>query len=259
MGTSLPADHTSATAAAQAHRRHWDDDADRYHRDHAHYVDGFYWCPEMLDEAEARLLGDVRGARVLEIGCGSAGCARWLAQHSTARLVAGIDLSREMLRHAPATEAALVQGDALHLPFSDAKFDVAFSAFGALPFLPDATSALREIRRVLRPGAAFVFSVNHPMRWVFPDDPGPAGLTATYSYFDRVYEEHDASGQLTYSEYHRTFSDWITALTAAGFRLEGVVEPEWPAELTETWGQWSPLRGRLFPGTIIFRTRADGS
>jgi hypothetical protein len=30
------------------------------------------------------------------------------------------------------------------------------------------------------------------------------------------------------------------------------VEPEWPEDRTEEWGQWSPLRGALVPGTAIF-------
>lgn len=34
-----------------------------------------------------------------------------------------------------------------------------------------------------------------------------------------------------------------------------VIEPEWPDTLTENWGQWSPERGRIFPGTAIFVTR----
>jgi hypothetical protein len=31
-----------------------------------------------------------------------------------------------------------------------------------------------------------------------------------------------------------------------------VIEPEWPAELTNEWGGWSPLRGKLLPGTSIY-------
>jgi len=39
---------------------------------------------------------------------------------------------------------------------------------------------------------------------------------------------------------------------AAGFVLTDIVEPEWPEENRQVWGQWSPLRGRVFPGTSIF-------
>ncbi|MEX3505228.1 class I SAM-dependent methyltransferase [Corynebacterium sp. LK2510] len=238
-----------------ANRAHWDADAARYHADHAAYLDGFHWSPEMLAEKDVRLLGDVSRARVLEIGCGSAPCAAWLAADGVG-LVAGVDISRGMLARAPRVDRlALAQADVLALPFRNAAFDVAFSAFGALPFVRDIEAALAEIRRVLVPGGRFVFSVNHPMRWVFPDD--PQAFTACIPYFEREYEERAVDGTLTYAEYHRTFGDYVRALRATGFELHDVIEPEWPTELTETWGQWSPERGRIFPGTAIFVCAAD--
>jgi hypothetical protein len=91
------------------------------------------------------------------------------------------------------------------------------------------------------------------MRWIFPDDPGQAGLTAVQSYFDRrPYVEFDRAGAATYVEHHRTLGDRIRELVAAGFVVHDVVEPEWPEEHEAVWGQWSPLRGRIFPGTAIY-------
>jgi hypothetical protein len=108
---------------------------------------------------------------------------------------------------------------------------------------------------VLRPGGRFVASVSHPVRWCLPDDAGEAGLVVRHSYFDRrPYVEEDDDGEVLYVEHHRTIGDWVRALVGAGFEVRDVVEPEWPAELTETWGGWSPLRGRLVPGTAIFVT-----
>jgi hypothetical protein len=91
------------------------------------------------------------------------------------------------------------------------------------------------------------------VRWALPDDPGPAGLVVRHSYFDRTpYVEQDESGRATYVEHHRTLGDRVRELTAAGFRLVDLIEPEWPAGNERTWGAWSPLRGRLVPGTAIF-------
>ena len=42
-------------------------------------------------------------------------------------------------------------------------------------------------------------------------------------------------------------------------RLVDLVEPEWPAGLAEVWGGWSPLRGRVIPGTAIFVTVKGGT
>jgi hypothetical protein len=97
------------------------------------------------------------------------------------------------------------------------------------------------------------------MRWMFPDDPGETGLTVTMSYFDRTpYVEVNAQGRPTYVEHHRTMGDRVRDVVAAGLLLTDIVEPEWPDDFTGTWGQWSPLRGALFPGTAILCCRKPG-
>nr|WP_233157954.1 class I SAM-dependent methyltransferase [Actinokineospora bangkokensis] len=249
-----------SAASEAANIAWWDADADDYHREHGEFlgVSDFMWCPEALREADAGLLGDVAGRDVLEIGCGSAPCARWLADRG-ARPV-GIDLSSGMLRYARAaneatgTHVPLVRGNAERLPFRSASFDLACSAFGATPFVADLVGMFAEVARVLRPGGTWTFAVTHPMRWMFRDDPGPEGLVVTGSYFDRTpYVEVDADGVPSYVEHHRTLGDYVRALTATGFTLFDLVEPEWPEGHTQEWGQWSPLRGERFPGTAIFR------
>jgi SAM-dependent methyltransferase len=248
-----------AAESEQASRLWWDADADDYLDEHGSDIGeiDFVWCPEGLREAEAHLLGDVTGLRVLEVGCGSAPCARWLAAVG-ARPV-GLDVSAAMLRHAAALGAKtgikvpLVQAGAEHLPFADASFDVVCSAFGAVPFVAEPDRVMREVARVLRPGGRWVFAVNHPMRWMFSDDPGPDGLVVQQSYFDRTpYVEVDAAGRATYVEHHRTLGDRVRDIVAAGLVLDDIVEPEWPEGRETVWGQWSPLRGALFPGTAIF-------
>ncbi|VZH85137.1 class I SAM-dependent methyltransferase [Corynebacterium rouxii] len=251
MNTSYK-DHHNNQEISDANRDWWDSDAQRYHNDHAAYLNGFHWCPEMLAESEAHLLGDISGLNVLEIGCGSAPCSRWLSNNYDA-FVTGFDLSMGMLRHCP-LNVPLAQANAMNLPYKDNSFDVVFSAFGAFPFIENLGPVLEDIARCLKPRGRFVFSTNHPMRWIFPDDPTEAGLCAELSYFDRSYIERDKNGKITYAEFHRTMGDWIELLNASGFMLDRLIEPEWPTNLTETWGQWSPLRGRIFPGTAIFVT-----
>nr|WP_182113801.1 class I SAM-dependent methyltransferase [Actinotalea sp. JY-7876] len=256
--TSVPDDVGGAAA-----RGWWDANAAEYLAEHGDFLGSadFCWCPEGLRESDARLLGDVAGRRVLEVGAGAAQCSRWLATQG-AHVVA-TDVSWGMLARGRELDGAVttpvVQADARRLPFPDAAFDAAFTAFGALPFVPDAHAVHREAARVLRPGAPWVFSVTHPIRWAFPDDPSERGLTATRSYFDRrPYVEADDDGHVHYAEYHRTLGDHVGDLAAAGFVLERLVEPEWPAGHDRTWGGWGPVRGALLPGTAIFVCRLPG-
>lgn len=264
LGTAAVARaHIGSEDSQQASRAWWDADADDYHHTHGDFLGAdsdageFVWCPEGLHEGDVHLLGEVAGRRVLEIGCGSAPCARWLVGQGAAAV--GLDLSRGMLARGQAAMARggpqvpLIQAGAEFLPFADESFDLACSAFGGVPFVADSAQVMREVARVLRPGGRWVFSVNHPMRWIFPDDPGPAGLVATMPYFDRTpYVEIDAEGVPTYVEHHRTIGDRVRELVAAGLVVDDIVEPDWPEWLDREWGQWSPLRGQLFPGTAIF-------
>ena len=250
-----------AEESVRGNRHWWDREAHSYLAEHGEFLgrDAFVWGPEGLREEDAGLLGDVRGLDVLEVGCGAGQCTRWLAGHG-ARAV-GVDISARMLRASGELEdqrqrPSFVQADARRLPFAGASFDLACSAYGAVPFVADPGTVMHEVARVLRPGGRWVFSVTHPVRWAFPDDPGPAGLTAERSYFDRTpYVERDADGNVLYAEHHRTLADRIGDLVAAGFVLERLVEPEWPEDADHVWGGWSRLRGRLLPGTLVLAAR----
>ena len=90
------------------------------------------------------------------------------------------------------------------------------------------------------------------IRWPLPDSPDPDDLRVTGSYFDRrPYVETDDHGDTVYVEHHRTVGDWVRAVVGAGLVLVDLVEPEWTPGRTQVWGQWSPARGALVPGTLI--------
>jgi SAM-dependent methyltransferase len=240
----------------------WDAYADEYQATHGDYLGdvGFLWGPEGLTEAEAGALGDVRGRDVLEVGSGAGQCSRWVTARGGRGV--GLDLSHRQLQHSHRLDDATgivvpaVRGTATALPFAAATFDVVFCSFGALQFVADIDDALAEAARVLRPGGRFAFSITHPSRWSFPDDPDSPGLTATSSYWDRTpyVEVDDATDTVAYVEHHRTLGDWVRLLHAHGFVLVDLLEPPWPEEHDRTWGGWSRLRGLLIPGTALFVT-----
>lgn len=274
LGEDLDADDVT-----RASRSWWDREAGAYQAEHAPFLAGLrgegtaeasgtpasaaapgpadlparlVWCPEGLDEADVRLLGDpadLAGRVVLEVGAGAAQCSRWVGEQG-ARPVA-LDLSAEMLAMRGSRTPAVV-ADAGRVPLADASVDLAFSAYGALPFVADAGAVMGEVARVLRPGGRFVVSTTHPFRWALPDDPGWDGLRVSMSYFDRrPYVELSPDGRLDYAEYHRTVGDWVRLVRGAGLVLDDLLEPEWPEDNPATWGGWSPLRGEYLPGTLV--------
>ncbi|MBM1189465.1 class I SAM-dependent methyltransferase [Pseudomonas weihenstephanensis] len=109
---------------------------------------------------QAELAGK-SGARVLDLGCG----AGHVSFHVAARVkdVVAYDLSQQMLDvvQAAASERGLhnisaVRGAAERLPFADGEFDYVFSRYSAHHW-SDLGQALREVRRVLKPGGVAAF------------------------------------------------------------------------------------------------------
>lgn len=250
----------SEEESRRANGPEWDRYADEYQATHGEFLGdiGFVWGPEGLTEEVAGALGDLRGRTVLEVGSGAGQCSRWVRHQGGVGI--GIDLSLRQLQHSrridleTGVSVPSARATATDLPFRSDSFDVVFSSFGALQFVADLSGAVAETARVLRPGGRFAFSITHPTRWSFPDDPGPEGLTATQSYWDRTpYVETDPeTGTVTYVEHHRTLGDWVRLLAAHGFRLVDLQEPEWPEDHDRVWGGWSRTRGLLTPGTALF-------
>lgn len=243
----------------------WDRYADEYQDTHGTFLGdtGFVWGPEGIGEAELRILGDVGGKDVLELGSGACQCSRWVRSQGGRAI--GLDLSHRQLQHSRRIDDSTgivvpaVQATATDLPFAAASFDVVFCSFGALQFIRDIDVAVAEVARVLRRGGRFAFSITHPTRWMFPDDPSEDGLVASQSYWDRTpyVEVDDATGLTTYVEHHRTLGDWVALLAGAGFRITDLVEPQWPEDHDRVWGGWSRVRGLLTPGTAIFAANLD--
>lgn len=115
-------------------------------------------------------LGDLRGRRLLDLGCGVGWAARLASHEGGAAMAVGLDFAGSALararRHTP--EAGWVQGDGTALPFRDGSFDDAFS-FGSMEHFPDVAQGFVEAARVLRPGGTLVTVV--PNWWVRTDQP----------------------------------------------------------------------------------------
>ena len=101
-------------------------------------------------------IGDVSGLHVLEVACGRGGFSSELARAGAC--VTGCDFSFVAVRVAEAKlgvnhrpPVKFIQGDAQNLPFANDSFDVVISC-ETIEHLPDASKALREMRRVSRPG-----------------------------------------------------------------------------------------------------------
>ena len=116
-------------------------------------INPFIWNEEMRDEAIGRL-EIASDDRILDVGCGTGFATMGLVNHSDD--VHGIDQSIHQLQHAFEKfgrhgDVRFYRGDAERLPFGDDHFDILWSS-GSIEYWPDPPAALREFRRVTRPG-----------------------------------------------------------------------------------------------------------
>jgi len=107
-------------------------------------------APAFLD-----FVGITAAGRVLDLGCGTGNLSFCLARNPRIARVTGIDLSAAYVEHARRKNqdprVAFEVGDACALRFADASFDHALSML-VLQFIPRPDRAIRELRRVTRPG-----------------------------------------------------------------------------------------------------------
>ncbi len=219
-------------------------------------TDVAHYGPEVGTEADFRLLGDLRGKRVLELGCGGAQCSVAFAKQGATAI--GIDSSAEMLAYAKRlcereeVKVELRQADMADLAFLRAEsIDVAFSAY-AFSYVEDLDRVFRQVNRVLKAGAPLVFSLPHPALALI-DEHAEAPLVVR-SYFDRSGVERERNG-ITFTEYQHTISDLFGGLTRAGYRVDTILEPE---PLPGVASARQPETSRYVPRTVVFRARKEG-
>jgi len=216
-------------------------------------------------ERELRLVGDVKGKRVLELGCGNAHASIAFAKQGATAIA--IDASAAQLangrRHADAEETKVEfhQCDVADLAFLRAdSIDVVFSAY-TLGEVDDINRVFRQVHRVLRHHAIFVFSYRHPFAALTGRDApigGPSAggtaalplgnLVVTRSYFEADPVTLDVDGHPV-TTYPRTIGEVFAALGRAGFDVDAIIEPRAGDDVD---------RARALPETIVWRARKEG-
>ncbi|RLM63938.1 class I SAM-dependent methyltransferase [Halorubrum sp. Atlit-8R] len=201
------------------------------------------------------------GEAVVELGCGGGQGSVGTALAGAERVV-GVDISEDQLRHARrlrdhyGADARFVQGDVTRAPLASDAFDLAFSE-AAFQLVADVEAAVREARRVLRPGGTFYLAVMHPFRELIdPDDGAPRrGYHAPPRREIEIDESYDAD----LVAFDRTVSDLHRALTDAGFVVERLVEPEPEGGETTSEGDAAAAAEprALLPDTLGFWARLD--
>jgi SAM-dependent methyltransferase len=241
----------------------WDSYADEYLKTAGLSTATAWYGPDIPTEAELRLLGEpkqMKGKRVLELGCGAAQASIAFAKAGATAI--GVDNSGAMLAaarqlcEAEEVKVELRQGDMADLAFLRAdSIDAVFSS-NAFQFVEDLGRVFRQVHRVLRPGAPLVFSLPHPA-WFVIDPDKDGAVTVQRSYFDRSPERLTVGGAAVLTAYHHTFADLYMGLARSSYRVDLVLEPE-PIPGGPRSGLWRDAMEWL-PRTLIVRARKEGN
>lgn len=200
------------------------------HIDSAFYdMPGFLAGNTSLKNLELGLLGDVKGLRILHLQChfgqDSLSLARMGAQ------VTGVDFSDVAVTKARSLaaelqmEARFIQCDVYSLKeHLDEAFDVVFTSYGTIGWLPDLRPWADIVQHFLKPGGQFVMVDFHPVVWMFDDH----FTSVKHPYFNAgpiveqivgTYAERDAPISHEMVGWNHPVSDILQSLMDAGLRL----------------------------------------
>jgi SAM-dependent methyltransferase len=214
------------------------------------------WGAWRVPEAELRVLGDVHGLDVLELGCGAGQWSIALAGED-ARPV-GLDQSVVQLKHARAhrdvagAAVPLVAASGEAVPFAEASFDVVFCDHGAMSFC-DPKVALSEVARLLRPDGLLAFCGTTPLLYLTWDERRERQDTRLHrSYFDLGRLEL-GDGTIDFQIPH---GDWFRLFRAHGFVVEDLIELRPHDDATTTYDDFAPYEwARRWPAEQIWKAR----
>lgn len=184
-----------------------------------------------------KLLPNLTGQTVLDLGCGYGWHCLYAAEHG-AKKVIGVDLSAKMLAVAQQKNhfenVTYQQGDLATVTFPKDSFDLVMSSL-AIHYVPSFETLLTQIQHYLKPGGQLLFSVEHPLftasgtqDWIY-DQTGAIEHFPVDHYFEEGVRETNFLGS-SVTKYHRTLTTYLGSLLRANFVLEQVIEPTPPAE-----------------------------
>jgi len=215
-------------------KKGWNTISEMYQEKTRISLEDMHYGPISPGESELKLLGDVKGKDILEVGCGGGQNTIVLAKWG-ARAV-GLDISEEQIKYARRlakdnkAKVLFYVGKMEDLSiFKDGRFDIIISSC-AIGYSENPRKVFHEVFKALKRNGLFVFCVVHPVanrgRKIRC---GKRRMWGMGNYFDRrrrTWTWRIRGKTAKFYGYHRTFQDWFNSLVSPGFIVERILEPE---------------------------------
>jgi SAM-dependent methyltransferase len=255
----------------KSNRTMWNALVDSHVKSVFYDVEGFKVGKDWLRPLEIEEVGDVRGKSLLHLQCHfGQDTLSWERRGAKAT---GVDFSDEAIKTAKklsretGIKADFICADIFALPdVLDKQFDIVFTSYGVLGWLPDLNKWGEIVARYLKPGGFFYIAEFHPLFFILGEKPDEE-LHVVESYFGQNnpirYENgtdyaSDFTHNLTSYEWQFTIGDAVTALCRAGLRIEYL--HEFPVccfrgrpDMYQDSDGWWRLKGDMIPLTFSIK------
>ncbi|MGK6340846.1 class I SAM-dependent methyltransferase [Chryseobacterium sp. DT-3] len=202
-----------------------------------YFVDEFLNGRNSLNSIELDLLGDVKGKSILHLQCHFGQDSISLSRMGA--YVTGIDLSDKAIETGKdlaqkcGTDTQFICSDVYSLPdILDQKFDIVYTSYGVIGWLPDLNKWAGVISHFLKPDGKIVMAEFHPAVWMFDDN----FTKIAYNYFNEkpivetyegTYADKSADIVQEYVMWNHSLAEVLQSLIKYNIELETFQEFDW--------------------------------
>jgi len=213
----------------EINRQSWNNRTETHLQSEFYDLDGFLKGKSSLNDIELNLLGDIKGKNILHLQCHFG--QDTISLNRLGADVTGVDLSDKAIESAKQiakdskSTAKFICCDIYDLPnHLDEKFDIVFTSYGTIGWLPDLDKWAGIISRFLKPTGQFVFVEFHPVVWMFDENFDKIG----YRYFNSgaiietqsgTYADRSAELTLTDVSWNHGLSEVLSSLIKNGLEI----------------------------------------
>lgn len=221
----------------EINRNSWNAKVDPHLKSDFYFVDEFLKGRSSLNSIELELLGDVKSQNILHLQCHFGQDS--ISLSSMGAQVTGIDLSDKAIESAKelaqqcGTDTKFICSDVYSLPeILDQKFDIVYTSYGVIGWLPDLDKWAGVIRHFLKHDGRFIMAEFHPAVWMFDDD----FTKVTYNYFNEkpivetyegTYADKSADIVQEYVMWNHSLAEVLQNLISHHIELEIFREFDW--------------------------------
>lgn len=237
-------------------RQSWNSRVDYHVKSDFYDLEGFLKGNTSLNEIELNLLGDVRGLSILHLQCHFGQDTISLARLGAK--VTGVDLSNKSIEIArdlanqTHVDATFICSDIYELPgVLDKQYDMVFTSYGTIGWLPDLDKWAKIITGFLKPGGRFVFADFHPTAWMFDEN----FEIIKYDYFNTgpiveiengTYADKDAPITHEYITWNHSVSEILNNLIGKGLQIQSLHEYDYsPYNVFTDMVEFEPKKFRI--------------